>query len=544
MTEGLHAVITLDESDFVAGVNKAAVATEKFQQATTQAAVGTGVFKGGLDGLGSSLKASGKSTGGFNDKLKQTSNTFRIAKGSASQFGFQLQDIAVQLQAGTNAGVVFAQQGSQIASLFGPGGALLGAVIAISGALAGPFIASLMDSSASIEDLVADLDDMEEGIADLTEAEKNYIRLSTANKISETKEQLNALSSSTLLNTKAALRLALAHEKIGAKGAKERVADLTLEVARQEAAVATLNGQLAILEDRQKIASGEKAGTDKEIEEAERKAKRLADIARREEERRQRMAERLAEQAKQARAREIAEEEMHQQRLISVRAGLFGGAGEDFELEAEQAKHEAKFEQLREALLNEFITIQEFNALEEEEERRHYNALADIRANGLKSLSDLIELHYGEQAAMIADSMRSVVKSLSTHSRAAFNINKVAALADAVISGHSAAVAAWDKGMHAGGPPVAAAFMAASLAKTGAQIASINATQFGSGSGGTSSSGGGAAAPVAAAPAAPQENQVVNIALEGEVFGGDQLRTLFTQLNDLQDEGFTFNFQG
>ena len=38
----------------------------------------------------------------------------------------QAQDIAVQLQSGTDAARVLGQQGSQIASLFGPTGAIIG----------------------------------------------------------------------------------------------------------------------------------------------------------------------------------------------------------------------------------------------------------------------------------------------------------------------------------------------------------------------------------------------------------------------------------
>jgi hypothetical protein len=47
----------------------------------------------------------------------------------------QLQDIAVQLQSGTRASIVFAQQGSQMLSAFGPAGAVAGAVAAIGGAM-------------------------------------------------------------------------------------------------------------------------------------------------------------------------------------------------------------------------------------------------------------------------------------------------------------------------------------------------------------------------------------------------------------------------
>jgi hypothetical protein len=52
---------------------------------------------------------------------------------NAGGVAMQVQDIAVQLQGGTNAMVVFAQQGSQLASMFGPTGALIGGMAALGG---------------------------------------------------------------------------------------------------------------------------------------------------------------------------------------------------------------------------------------------------------------------------------------------------------------------------------------------------------------------------------------------------------------------------
>lgn len=50
------------------------------------------------------------------------------------QASMQAQDIAVQLQMGTRASIVLAQQGSQLLSAFGPAGAIAGGVVAIGGA--------------------------------------------------------------------------------------------------------------------------------------------------------------------------------------------------------------------------------------------------------------------------------------------------------------------------------------------------------------------------------------------------------------------------
>lgn len=55
--------------------------------------------------------------------------------GGMAQVGMQIQDIAVQMQMGTKAATIFAQQGSQMASAFGPAGVAIGATIAVVGGL-------------------------------------------------------------------------------------------------------------------------------------------------------------------------------------------------------------------------------------------------------------------------------------------------------------------------------------------------------------------------------------------------------------------------
>lgn len=58
----------------------------------------------------------------------------------AQQAGFQIGDLAVQLQGGTNAAVALGQQGSQLLGFFGPAGAIAGAALAIGTGLIAPFV--------------------------------------------------------------------------------------------------------------------------------------------------------------------------------------------------------------------------------------------------------------------------------------------------------------------------------------------------------------------------------------------------------------------
>lgn len=84
----------------------------------------------------------------------KTQGSMRALRGQAQNFGYQMQDVAVQLQAGTDALVVFGQQGSQLAAGFGAKGALIGAVIAVSAAVGGTLVKALGDSGSEIDNLV------------------------------------------------------------------------------------------------------------------------------------------------------------------------------------------------------------------------------------------------------------------------------------------------------------------------------------------------------------------------------------------------------
>ncbi|CBS87028.1 hypothetical protein [Azospirillum lipoferum] len=58
-------------------------------------------------------------------------------RGVMGNLGYQIQDVAVQAQMGTNAFIIMAQQGPQIAGAFGPAGAAIGALIAVASVAAG-----------------------------------------------------------------------------------------------------------------------------------------------------------------------------------------------------------------------------------------------------------------------------------------------------------------------------------------------------------------------------------------------------------------------
>lgn len=89
----------------------------------------------------------------------QVQRSASLQKSAMNRIGgasLQVQDIAVQLQAGASATTIIAQQGSQIASAFGAGGAILGGVIAIGAALyqwkvIGPIKKQMEDLNTALE---------------------------------------------------------------------------------------------------------------------------------------------------------------------------------------------------------------------------------------------------------------------------------------------------------------------------------------------------------------------------------------------------------
>ena len=85
------------------------------------------------------------------------------------QLGHQIQDVAVQLQMGQNAMLVFSQQGSQIASLFGPGGAVAGGIMAVGGAIAMALIPTLFDSKDAMEELETATRDADSALSDISD---------------------------------------------------------------------------------------------------------------------------------------------------------------------------------------------------------------------------------------------------------------------------------------------------------------------------------------------------------------------------------------
>lgn len=192
-------------------------------------------------------------------------------------------------------------------------------------------------------------------------------------------------------------------------------------------------------------------------------------------------------------------------------------AEEDEIVKAAREKALTELEEFRSAKL---LTEEEYNSLEAQIKQEHEDKLTEIenraRADRLQAFSGA----FGDLATL----MQSENKKL-------FKIGKAAAIAEATVSGYGAAVSAWEKGMKVGGPPVAAAFTAASLAKTGALISSISSAQ---------SNGSGAATSSAAVSTGATETQsqgrIAEVIIQGDYISA---ASVYDLLNQGADQGYT-----
>ena len=107
----------------------------------------------GQDDASPVMDKAAKSIKNFDKSMKDTQRGFRLMRGGAAQLSMQVQDVAVQLQGGTNVMTVFAQQGSQIASLFGAGGAFIGALLAVGAAIGQTLLPRLFESTDAAKEL-------------------------------------------------------------------------------------------------------------------------------------------------------------------------------------------------------------------------------------------------------------------------------------------------------------------------------------------------------------------------------------------------------
>lgn len=136
---------------------------------------------------------------------QKANGSLRMIRGGFGQMGHQVQDVAVQLQGGTDAMIVFGQQGSQIVSLFGPQGAMIGALLAVGAAIFSGITMMSREAKKEMEELTENLTEQRKELGLLTAAELELEKLQKRKQTEEQAKRQEKLSTE-IANTERHLR--------------------------------------------------------------------------------------------------------------------------------------------------------------------------------------------------------------------------------------------------------------------------------------------------------------------------------------------------
>lgn len=175
------------------------------------------------------------------------------------------------------------------------------------------------------------------------------------------------------------------------------------------------------------------------------------------------------------------------------------------------------------------------------------------KAEHERLMTDLEERGNATRLGIVTSTMDAMQQALSVGGKKASKVQRAIAITNAIIKGKQAAVDAWQAGMSVGGPwapLVAAAYTAASIARTTSMINSIK-------SGGKSAPAGGGSMPkVGGASMGPSEGgggggqsaspgKTLTVKFLGEgLMSTGQVRNLIGQINEQQGDGYTINTAG
>jgi hypothetical protein len=132
-----------------------------------------------------------------------------------------------------------------------------------------------------------------------------------------------------------------------------------------------------------------------------------------------------------------------------------------------------------------FETEAQWMAVKEQAEADHLSRVTELNRSAYSGIQKIIETSWGKNAASTAGSFKSILNTMASGSRKAFEISKAWALADAVVSTAQGIA----KGV-AAGYPAAIPLVAAAAATGFAQISAIRNQKFG-GAGGAAAAGNG-----------------------------------------------------
>jgi len=171
MADDLKVVIGVDDTEVLRGgdrVNKLERGYKRLDTAFNKGKITAQQYARGVQQVDAAIKnmdTSIKRATASQERFENTSRKgMRRMEILAQQAGYQIGDLAVQIQSGTNAAVAFGQQGSQLLGFFGPAGAIAGAGLAIATGLIAPFL----NARDSADDLTLSIDNVATALNKLT----------------------------------------------------------------------------------------------------------------------------------------------------------------------------------------------------------------------------------------------------------------------------------------------------------------------------------------------------------------------------------------
>lgn len=223
-----------------------------------------------------------------------------------------------------------------------------------------------------------------------------------------------------------------------------------------------------------------------------------------------------------------AEREKQEARLQAIRESLMT----ERELQLEQ--FELQREQLRTALENELITRKEFNELNRDLESQHWERMKGIRKDAMSDLEKFTSASFASQTKTVASELARMTATVADENKTMFQINKVAAIADAIVSAHQGI----SRTLSAYPYPLNIGMAAAHAAVAFAQVSKIRSQSFGGG-GGTTAPSVAASTPAGATPTSdaggggqqgPAREATFNIS--GDTFGPEAIEKIAESLNE------------
>ena len=496
MAEGIHAVISADTKDFENALGRSKRSSVELAAALKLAGTQAGSFK---------PLASKAVTGlqGMKAAADGAKRSFGLAKNSTQQLGYQVQDIAVQLQGGTSAFTVFAQQGSQIAGIFGPGGAVIGAVIAVGAAIGGTLFNSLVGAKEETKDWREEIDALVNSLRNLSLMELNDAAQQTQDIIE------------SLTDRMARLRAQIDEEAedgnwVAADKLEKKYGELNQQLQRYGLTLKDIGLQQGKL-----FAMGDLAADKKGASGASDPIMTL--------------------------------QQQLQQRIALIRQF------DSLEVETLAAKLLLQKEQIAIALENEAITKQEARDYQLAAEDQYQQSLTAITAREAQNRASIEQQVQNQILAMKRGALGNAVgllQVLGAKSKAAaiaaIALSKGQMIAQTIASTAAAELHALAVLGPIAGPPAAASIKAWGMANVGLIAATglAQAASLGSSGGGSSTAAGvtnGASGSAGGGQSSQPQNRVVTLNFEGNEMLQSLARQLVGPLNDAFDDGYTIN---